>query len=434
VLASQRWLLRLPKTVHHQHMPYSRDLYQEPDDPVLPELLEEDVQLTANEIERRKAEELMRQVGSTIRWRWTKDAEGRPVKQPNARIVKWSDGSLSLQLGKPTNMFSLVSHPDPSYPAAPQSYLVNHHWDAELMQTEGMYAGHMTLVPVGMEGEAHRILAKGVKERNREKSRMKMWDDDSMTASNVDIPGVKKARAKAVRGPREDNGGGSSRKKAVRSAAAAAGRGRRGSIYSDDSESELDDEEERRRRRRLSAGGGKAGASARDADDGGGYANDGFVVRPLARSPSRSGLVPTRADHPCHPTGLGRRRGGGLARAITVVQGQVEAAGVADAILVRGGGRGARVGGGLVRGGRPVAQAIQGRQGEAPRARGLDRERRDGQRGRRRRARRGRDQEAPRRHRRRGRGRVTCSWIPRDALMPFPVRLQTTQVTWTRAP
>ncbi|GAA5987362.1 hypothetical protein JCM10908_001927 [Rhodotorula pacifica] len=36
---------------------------------------------------------------NVIRWRWTKDQLGEVVKQSNARIVRWSDGTLSLQLG-----------------------------------------------------------------------------------------------------------------------------------------------------------------------------------------------------------------------------------------------------------------------------------------------------------------------------------------------
>lgn len=155
------------------------------------------------------------------------------------------------------------------------------------MQTEGAFDGHLTLVPVGMEGEAHRVLAKGVKERNREKSRMKMWDEDKMTASNVDVPGVKKPREKVRRGPREKGDGAatSARKKAVQSATrdrAAGGGGRRGNIYSDESDSEDDDEDERRRRRRSSAGGKRGGRG--DDEDGGGYADDGFVVSHFASS------------------------------------------------------------------------------------------------------------------------------------------------------
>lgn len=38
-------------------------------------------------------------VENTIRWRSTKDFEGNDVKESNARIVRWSDGSLSLHMG-----------------------------------------------------------------------------------------------------------------------------------------------------------------------------------------------------------------------------------------------------------------------------------------------------------------------------------------------
>ncbi|XP_062922600.1 RNA polymerase-associated protein LEO1 [Mobula hypostoma] len=38
-------------------------------------------------------------VENTIRWRIRKDEEGNDVRESNARIVKWSDGSMSLHLG-----------------------------------------------------------------------------------------------------------------------------------------------------------------------------------------------------------------------------------------------------------------------------------------------------------------------------------------------
>eukprot|EP00112_Aurelia_sp_Birch-Aquarium-sp1_P007484 Seg1816.10 transcript_id=Seg1816.10/GoldUCD/mRNA.D3Y31 product="RNA polymerase-associated protein LEO1" protein_id=Seg1816.10/GoldUCD/D3Y31 len=38
-------------------------------------------------------------VENTLRWRHGKDQEGNEIKESNARVVKWSDGSLSLHLG-----------------------------------------------------------------------------------------------------------------------------------------------------------------------------------------------------------------------------------------------------------------------------------------------------------------------------------------------
>lgn len=39
------------------------------------------------------------QVENTIRWRSCKDPDGNDVKESNARVVRWSDGTLSLLLG-----------------------------------------------------------------------------------------------------------------------------------------------------------------------------------------------------------------------------------------------------------------------------------------------------------------------------------------------
>ncbi len=38
-------------------------------------------------------------VENTIRWRNAKDDEGNDIKESNARVVRWSDGTMSLLLG-----------------------------------------------------------------------------------------------------------------------------------------------------------------------------------------------------------------------------------------------------------------------------------------------------------------------------------------------
>ncbi|XP_055293354.1 RNA polymerase-associated protein LEO1-like [Moschus berezovskii] len=42
---------------------------------------------------------VLNQIENTIRWRMHRDKDGNKIKESNARIVKWSDGSLSLHLG-----------------------------------------------------------------------------------------------------------------------------------------------------------------------------------------------------------------------------------------------------------------------------------------------------------------------------------------------
>jgi RNA polymerase-associated protein LEO1 len=48
-------------------------------------------------------------VENTIRWRTAFDKEGNAFKQSNARMVKWSDGSLSLHLG--SEIFDVYRQP-----------------------------------------------------------------------------------------------------------------------------------------------------------------------------------------------------------------------------------------------------------------------------------------------------------------------------------
>lgn len=46
---------------------------------------------------------------NTIRWRTVFDKEGNAVKESNARMVKWSDGSMSLHLG--SEIFDVYKQP-----------------------------------------------------------------------------------------------------------------------------------------------------------------------------------------------------------------------------------------------------------------------------------------------------------------------------------
>merc|ERR1712029_978147 len=48
-------------------------------------------------------------VENTIRWRIGFDAEGKATRESNARMVKWSDGSMSLYLGD--EIFDVTKHP-----------------------------------------------------------------------------------------------------------------------------------------------------------------------------------------------------------------------------------------------------------------------------------------------------------------------------------
>lgn len=48
-------------------------------------------------------------VENTIRWREVFDKDGNVVKESNTRVIKWSDGSMSLHLG--SEIFDVYKQP-----------------------------------------------------------------------------------------------------------------------------------------------------------------------------------------------------------------------------------------------------------------------------------------------------------------------------------
>lgn len=48
-------------------------------------------------------------VENTIRWREIFDKDGNVLKESNARVIKWSDGSMSLHLG--SEIFDVYKQP-----------------------------------------------------------------------------------------------------------------------------------------------------------------------------------------------------------------------------------------------------------------------------------------------------------------------------------
>ena len=48
-------------------------------------------------------------VENTIRWREIFDREGNVLKESNCKLVKWSDGSMSMHLGK--EIFDVYKQP-----------------------------------------------------------------------------------------------------------------------------------------------------------------------------------------------------------------------------------------------------------------------------------------------------------------------------------
>ncbi|KAK9385465.1 Leo1-like protein-domain-containing protein [Lipomyces mesembrius] len=103
-------------------------------------------------------QQLRAEVNNTIRWRYTRDEFGNPQIQSNARILRWSDGSLSLKLGSEVFDINKKSIAD--------TYIAASHDQQEIVQFHAKIASSMTLVPTSTASLTHMRLSKAIARGN----------------------------------------------------------------------------------------------------------------------------------------------------------------------------------------------------------------------------------------------------------------------------
>ncbi|TBU43989.1 Leo1-like protein-domain-containing protein [Dichomitus squalens] len=226
------WVIRMPNFIKLDSKPFHPDTY------IGPEQEDEDAQHP--EFSREKSMSVKLKVENTVRWRWSKDEFGQDRRQSNSRIVRWSDGSLSLQLGK--ELFDISQSIDTSgavsrqalgstsgplsqsqssqaIPSLSQSqsqtavsgaghaqgltYLVAQHKRAEILQCEAVVTGYMSIRPTGMQSETHRMLVRAVGQKHSRVARLRMAPDPTMDPEREKLELAKAAARK----PRKSRGG-----------------------------------------------------------------------------------------------------------------------------------------------------------------------------------------------------------------------------------
>lgn len=273
-----------------------------PDTYVGPEHDEEDSH--PNESIREKSMSIKLKVENTVRWRWIKDDFGQDVsaclltltpflcglqrRQSNSRIIRWSDGSLSLRLGK--ELFDINRTIDTSGGVVRQSiggsqsasqstssasqssglrsqgltYLVAQHKRSEVLQAEAVITGYMTLRPTGMQSETHRMLVRAVGQKHSKVARLRMAPEPTMDPEREKLELLRLSARKSKK-KTEDGGFGVRRKRS------SSQRKRPGhDVWTDDEEPEYEGSEDEDEVR-----GAKRKAEARK---GGEYQEDDFVV------------------------------------------------------------------------------------------------------------------------------------------------------------
>ncbi|KIP08819.1 hypothetical protein PHLGIDRAFT_87695, partial [Phlebiopsis gigantea 11061_1 CR5-6] len=244
------WVIRIPNFIKVDSKPFHPDTYIGPEQ-------EEDAAHPA-ESSREKDMTIKLRVENAVRWRWVKDDAGQDRRQSNSRIIRWSDGTLSLKLGK--ELFDITqtidtsgavprqtigsnapSSQQPPRPAAGAqdavkaqglTYLVAQHKRAEILQCEAMIAGYLTLRPTGMQSETHRMLVRAVGQKHSRVSRLRMAPDPTTDPEREKLELLKQASKKSRKPKTDDDGLGGGRRR--RSAYARRRHG--DDVWSDDDE------------------------------------------------------------------------------------------------------------------------------------------------------------------------------------------------------
>lgn len=232
-LLGQHWVIRMPNFVKVDSKPFHPDTYMGPEHD------EDEVQHGENLRERSMTIKL--KVENTVRWKWGKDELGQDVRQSNSRVIRWSDGTLSLRLGKelfdinqsidtsgaaPRGLFSgsqtqtpqsqSQSQPESSQPPTKSqglTYLISQHKRAQILQSEATITGYMSLRPTGMQSETHRMLVRAVGQKHNKVARLRMAPDPTMDPEKEVADMAKNAAKKSKKKNNEEGYGYGGRKK-----------------------------------------------------------------------------------------------------------------------------------------------------------------------------------------------------------------------------
>ncbi|PSS31027.1 hypothetical protein PHLCEN_2v2440 [Hermanssonia centrifuga] len=284
------WVIRIPNFIKVDSKPFHPDTYIGPE--------QEDEDIHPGESLREKSMSIKLKVENTVRWRWSRDGSVQDRRQSNSRVIRWSDGSLSLKLGK--ELFDITQSIDNSAAvprqaiggpsqssqgtlsgAKPQglTYLVAQHKRAEILQCETTITGYMSLRPTGMQSDTHRMLVRAVGQKHSKVARLRMAPDPTTDPEREKLELMKLASKKPRKARGEDDGLGGGRRKRTGYSRKRSG----DDMWSDDEDEEIfgggsEDEYGHAGAPGRNAKRRKAGEEDNKKRGPGEYQNDDFVV------------------------------------------------------------------------------------------------------------------------------------------------------------
>lgn len=142
------YLAKLPSFLDVNSSPYDPDT-------VLAEIQQATEESANNDEKMTKKRSLV----NTIRWRYEQESEGDYKRVSNARFVKWSDGSMSLQVGE--ELFDVpIKKMDKEH-----SYLTLMHAQEGLLRGMQRFTHSMTFQPYGLSSKSHAELKADIARR-----------------------------------------------------------------------------------------------------------------------------------------------------------------------------------------------------------------------------------------------------------------------------
>ena len=106
-----------------------------------------------------KARKFLRTM-STVRWRWKEAGPSRVTPQSNARIVRWDDGTESLQIG--SEFFDMTRHAEPSAQGTPLTYIYVPHAEEGVLEAECPVRTSLSFKP-GLHSDTHSRIASAIR-------------------------------------------------------------------------------------------------------------------------------------------------------------------------------------------------------------------------------------------------------------------------------
>ncbi|XP_053449105.1 RNA polymerase-associated protein LEO1-like [Nycticebus coucang] len=152
-LGNDLYFVKLPKFLSIEPKPFDPQSYED-------EFEDEKI------LDEEDRTRLRLKVENTIRWRVRRDEKGNKVKESNTRIVKWSDGSMSLHLGK--EVFDVYK--------APLQGNCNHLFVREDtgLQGQTIFKSKLTFRPHSTDSATHKKMTLPLANRNSKKQKIRI--------------------------------------------------------------------------------------------------------------------------------------------------------------------------------------------------------------------------------------------------------------------